>query len=319
MAQVPPQDGVAAPVGPLYTVESIIADGGFIPPDDLETILGRLRTKKNLILQGPPGTGKTWLAKRLAYVIIGRQDSESVQAIQFHPNISYEDIVCGWRPGLSGTLELVEGPLLKTAHEARRLYLKFGQSAPAVVLVIEEINRGNPAQIFGEMLTLMESTKRRPDAALRLAYMPPGTEPFWLPPNFFLIGTMNVADRSLAIVDLALRRRFSFVDLQPCFNGLWLTYVTEHRAMPRDLALRIQAGLAELNEAIELDEALGPQFRIGHSYFTPGRSETVADWTSWTRQVVDLEIVPLLREYWFDSRERVDEHALRLREVLGTA
>ena len=196
------------PLGP-YTVDDIMADGCFLEESRLRTILNRLKAKKNLILQGPPGTGKTWLAKKLAFALIGQVDDRRVRRFQFHPNLSYEDFIRGYRPNPDGRLTLVDGPFLEVVNAA-----KLDQSND-YVMVIEEINRGNPAQIFGEMLTLLEADKRDPGEALRLAHSGSNGERVYIPPNVYVIGTMNVADRSIALVDLALRRRFAFVDLEP--------------------------------------------------------------------------------------------------------
>ena len=184
-------------------------------------MLQRLQTKQNLILQGPPGTGKTWLAKKLAYALIGHKDDSKVRPLQFHPNLSYEDFVRGWRPQGDGKLELVDGPFLQMLEDAQPdLDSKH-------VMVIEEINRGNPAQIFGEMLTLLEADKRNEGEALALAYPRKPGERVHIPPNVYVIGTMNVADRSLALVDLALRRRFAFFDLEPIFGSVWRHWMQE--------------------------------------------------------------------------------------------
>ena len=204
-----PEDG--AP----YSVRDIIDDGCFLAAALLQTVLERLRDKKNLILQGPPGTGKTWLAKRLAYALIGRRSEIRVRPFQFHPNLSYEDFVRGWRPEEGAGLQLVDGPFLEAVEAAA------GDQDDNYVLVIEEINRGNPAQIFGEMLTLLEADKRTRDEAIALSYRRRPDERVHIPPNLYVIGTMNVADRSLALVDFALRRRFAFVDLEPTFGEAW--------------------------------------------------------------------------------------------------
>ncbi|MGU9977910.1 MAG: McrB family protein, partial [Candidatus Oxydemutatoraceae bacterium WSBS_2016_MAG_OTU14] len=192
-----------------YTTDDIIADGCFLDIESIKQILTQLKTKKNLILQGPPGTGKTWLAKRLAFALIGQKKKSAVRAVQFHPNLSYEDFIRGWRPAYDGRLELVDGPLLKMIARA-----KENKHADYVV-VIEEINRGNPTQIFGEMLTLLEADKRKPSEALKLSYSRDDSEEVYVPDNLYVIGTMNIADRSLALVDLALRRRFAFYNLKP--------------------------------------------------------------------------------------------------------
>ncbi|MCQ3807709.1 MAG: AAA family ATPase, partial [Acidimicrobiia bacterium] len=183
------------PVRP-YSVDDVIAEGCFLDRSRLEAILDRWRVKKNLILQGPPGTGKTWLAKRLAFALIGYRSLQRVRPVQFHPNLSYEDFVRGWRPSgdSEGRLKLLDGPFLRAVEDAAN------DPARDHVVVIEEINRGNPAQIFGEMLTLLEADKRNADEALELSYPRRSGERVHIPGNLFVVGTMNIADRSLALV-----------------------------------------------------------------------------------------------------------------------
>lgn len=291
-----------APVLPPYDLDALLAEDCFLPRARLDTMLGALHETKNIVLQGPPGTGKTWLAKRLAYALVGAKDAEAVEVVQFHPTLSYEDFVRGWRPAGEGRLALVDGVLLQAAARAR------AAGGRPVVLVIEEINRGNPAQAFGEMLTLIEATMR--ETPMRLAYMREGEAPFALPKNLFLIGTMNVADRSLALVDLALRRRFAFFDLEPSLNGAWKAHCLA-RGMPETFADLVAARLAALNDTISGERALGPNFRVGHSYVTP-RHDTPTDWGVWFRRRVETQIAPLLQEYWFDAPEKAASESARL-------
>ena len=282
-----------------YTIDSILADGCFLSQPTLDAMLERLRTKQNLILQGPPGTGKTWLAKKLAYALIGRKDDGRVRPMQFHPNLSYEDFVRGWRPQGDGRLELVDGPFLKVVEEALK------KSDNDYVMVIEEINRGNPASIFGEMLTLLEADKRNPAEALALAYPRETGERVYIPPNVYVIGTMNLADRSLAMVDLALRRRFAFFDLEPMLNDTWREWVNEECEIDDGFLAGVAQRINALNEEIAADRNLGRQFRIGHSFVTPAPGASIEDPDEWFAQVVETEIVPLLHEYWFDDSAKV--------------
>ncbi len=185
------------------------------------------------------------------------------------------------------------------------------------VLVIEEINRGNPAQVLGEMLTLIEDGKRCPDEALRLAYPRSVGERIYIPENLHIIGTMNLADRSLALVDLALRRRFAFLSLRPLLNDVWRRWILD-RGCPPDLVNGIARGLATVNDAIAADRSLGPEYCVGHSFVTPlaapGTDE--AAWTSWHSEVVRTEIAPLIREYWYDRPEEAEVQIAKLH--LGT-
>lgn len=296
----------------FYSVDHIINDGCFLEKVEVERILKRLRTKKNLILQGPPGTGKTWLAKRLAFALIGQKDDSKIRAVQFHPNLSYEDFIRGWRPSGAGKLELVDGPFMEMINTA------IANPNSKYVLVIEEINRGNPAQIFGEMLTLLETDKRTPEEALELSYKMEKGERVYIPSNLFVIGTMNIADRSLALVDLALRRRFAFIDLEPKLGKSWHDWVHTQNGIGSNLLTEIERRITALNNEIAADSNLGPQFRIGHSYVTPpvGASITNDNAKEWFFDVVDTEIGPLLDEYWFDNIEKSKQIQKRLIEGL---
>lgn len=288
-----------------YGVTDIVAEGCFVSEADLKTALQRWQSKKNLILQGPPGTGKTWLAKRLAKALIGLKDpgDEQLRVVQFHPALSYEDFVRGYRPGGDGTLTLTDGVFLQVVEAAR--------FKPDVVqvLIIEEINRGNPAQVLGEVLTLIESNKRNKDSAMELAYPRRAGERIYVPENLFVIGTMNVADRSLALVDLALRRRFAFVSLLPSLNAAWERWCLT-KGLDTAFIEYIRVRIEALNQEIANDRTLGAQFQIGHSYVTP--HETVADPQAWFSELVQSEIGPLLQEYWFDAPERADAAMAKL-------
>ena len=279
----------------IYTIDDILADGCFLDESTLESLLNRLRTKQNIILQGPPGAGKTWLSKRLAHALIGQKDDDKVRQVQFHPNLSYEDFVRGWRPDGKNGLVLADGPFLKLAEDARN------DPDGKYVMVIEEINRGNPASIFGELLTLLEADKRSANDALALAYPRDDNERFHIPPNVYVIGTMNLADRSLALVDFALRRRFAFFDLEPQLNYTWREWVHEESGIPDDFLADIARRITTLNDQIAAERNLGPQFRIGHSHVTPPPDTPIDNPQQWFTDVVETEIVPLLREYWFDD------------------
>lgn len=293
---------------PAYTTANISEDGCFLSREAIDAALQRLREKKNIILQGPPGTGKTWLAKRLAYALIGSNDRKiarsRIRAVQFHPSLSYEDFVRGWRPAQGGKLDLVDGIFLKIVQAASAIPEPF-------VLIVEEINRGNPAQVFGEMLTLLEDTKRRADEAIELAYSRQG-ERIHIPPNLHVIGTMNIADRSLALVDLALRRRFAFVSLEPQLGPLWRTWCAEKAGLDTQTIDLIEERITALNAEISSDRSLGPQFRIGHSYVTPVEGTPITDGKVWFTQIVETEIAPLLEEYWYDAIDKASEARRRL-------
>ena len=303
----PEEEVTIAPIEP-YSVDNIISDGCFIERVKIERILERLRTKKNLILQGPPGTGKTWLAKRLAFALIGQKNDSKVRAVQFHPNLSYEDFVRGWRPSGDGKLTLVDGPFVEMIRAAEN------EPSTRHVIVIEEINRGNPAQIFGEMLTLLEVDKRTPNEALELSYRREDDERVFIPDNLYVVGTMNIADRSLALVDLALRRRFAFIDLKPALGKAWKNWVKIQCGIATEILDEIENRILSLNTEIASDSSLGEQFSIGHSYVTPPFGIPINDAREWFRQVVDTEIGPLLDEYWFNSLDKAQKARERLLE-----
>ncbi len=288
-----------------YTIKDIINEGCFLKEVDLKMILNRLKSRKNLILQGPPGTGKTYLAKRLGFALLGHKSDSEVRQFQFHPGMAYEDFVRGWRPVVDGKLELRDGPLLEAIAEAK------SKPNSKVVIVIEEINRGNPANVLGEMLTLLEVDKRKEEYALALSYPRYDNERVYVPDNLYVIGTMNVADRSLALLDFALRRRFAFYNLEPIFGDSWRLWVSRQCGISDEFLRKIAARLDELNKTISENKSLGARFKIGHSYVTP--NEKINDPDNWFNHVVETEIGPLLDEYWFDDPDTARNNKNKLR------
>ena len=297
------------PDGSQYSIKNIVDDGCFVEESELQSIMSMLENTKNLILEGPPGTGKTYLAKRLASALVGKPDPR-VRTVQFHPNLSYEDFVRGWRPDGSG-LALRDGPFLDAVNDAKE------EPGRKFVIIIEEINRGNPASIFGEMLTLIEADKRSDDHAISLSYPRDESEQVYVPPNLYIIGTMNTADRSIALVDMALRRRFDFVRRDPVFGETWSGWVYENFGVIEPNILdRIGAAMVSLNKRIAENGMLGPNFRIGHSYAMPKTNDEVPDTETWWRRVVEYKIGPLLLEYWFEDPETARAEKKRLLSVL---
>lgn len=293
-----------------YGIFDIIDDGCFLGEEDISKMLGRLQSKKNLILQGPPGTGKSWMATRLAKAFIGTRNIDvlrkQVRRVQFHPSTSYEDIVRGYRPTADGKLELTDGIFLKM--------IDFANENPnsKVVLIIDEINRGNPAQIFGEMLTLIESDKRNEEEAVELVYHEDDNERVSIPENFYIIGTMNVADRSLALVDRALRRRFAFETLEPILDDRWMEWCIDTCGLDRDVIEKVGNAIKVLNSCI-MDKH-GSQFLIGHSYVTPAEGSDIDDPVVWFHDIIRTEIEPLLQEIWIGDLESVTEQVRKLKE-----
>lgn len=282
----------------IYNLEDLIKEGCFVEEEQLSKIISSLNRRKSIILQGPPGTGKTWLAKRLANIIVGYKNSNNIKAIQFHPNMSYEDFIRGYRPSGDGRLALIDGPFLEMINKARN------DSQSNYVMVIEEINRGNPTQILGEMLTLLEVDKRTPTEALELTYRREHENGIFIPNNLYVIGTMNLADRSLAMVDFALRRRFAFFYLAPNFDEKWLNYMIDKTKLSRKSLEKIRHVMNNLNQYIAKEEMLGNAFTIGHSYLTC--DSVIPDAMSWYKDIIDSEIKPLLEEYWFDDSNKLD-------------
>lgn len=293
-------DSIETVEEPPSRIETYTVDGAleevFMEEEELRDVMNLLKYKKNIILQGPPGTGKTFLAKRLAWLLSGRKDSTRVHMVQFHPSYSYEDFIRGYRP-TDTHFELKDGLFLEICRTARQ------DPDHPYVLVIDEINRGNLSKIFGELMLLIESDKRGEEFTVKLPYRRSPDEPdFFIPENLYLIGTMNTADRSLAIVDYALRRRFVFIDVMPEFGSSFQEYLQKKKVPDSVIGLIVEK-LESLNETIRKESGLGTGFQVGHSYFCHPQAGN----DSWYERIIHYEIVPLLEEYWFDKPAKVRE------------
>ena len=293
---------------PKFTLADAMR-GLFLPRTQVEAILAALVRKKNVILQGPPGVGKTFVAHRLAFALMGQKDKNRVSMVQFHQSYSYEDFIQGYRPGKDGILRR-DGIFYDFCNLARL------DRSRDFVFIIDEINRGNLSKIFGELMMLIEHDKRGPDHTIPLTYSESSGERFSVPENLHLIGLMNTADRSLAMVDYALRRRFVFFDLEPQFECDAFRANLQNGGAPTSVVDRIVERMTALNRAISKDDKnLSRGFEVGHSYFCPPTlASATFDWEAWYRSVVECEIAPLLREYWFDDMARARKQVERLLE-----
>ncbi|NHA67730.1 AAA domain-containing protein [Phycicoccus sp. CMS6Z-2] len=275
----------------------------FMSEERYERLRALLARKKNVILAGPPGVGKTFAAKRLAYSIMGAKDPARVQMVQFHQSYSYEDFMMGYRPTESGAFTLAEGPFYRFCDAARA-----DDDDRQYFFIIDEINRGNMSRIFGELLMLIEADKRGQD--LRLLYK---NETFSVPANVHIIGMMNTADRSLAVLDYALRRRFGFFEMSPGFDSAGFGRWQQEAGSPT--LDRLVEAVVELNAAIAADPALGQGFAVGHSFLSRPMGSDAED--AWLCSVVEDELIPLLDEYWFDEPTKAEEWAGRLRAAVA--
>jgi 5-methylcytosine-specific restriction protein B len=274
------------------------SDKPFINEVDFLQTVALLKRKKNIILQGPPGVGKTFIARKLAYEIMQEIKDANIEMVQFHQSYSYEDFIQGLRPTQKGGFDLRDG-----------IFYSFCQRALAhpdrpFFFIIDEINRGNLSKIFGELMMLIEADKREEKFALKLTYAEDEEDRFYVPSNLYIIGTMNTADRSLAIVDYALRRRFAFITLQPDYGNNFRSFLAS-KGLSAGMVEHICSAVTKVNSKIKEDINLGEGFQIGHSYFCT--FTTNEDENKWWNEILSFELKPLLEEIWFDDSTIVSE------------
>lgn len=274
------------------------SDKPFISESDFLQTVALLKRKKNIILQGPPGVGKTFIARKLAYEIMQEVKDANIEMVQFHQSYSYEDFIQGLRPTQKGGFDLRDG-----------IFYSFCQRALAhpdrpFFFIIDEINRGNLSKIFGELMMLIEADKREEKFALKLTYAEDEEDRFYVPSNLYIIGTMNTADRSLAIVDYALRRRFAFITLQPDYGNNFRSFLAS-KGLSAGMVEHICSAVTKVNSKIKEDINLGEGFQIGHSYFCTFTNNE--DENKWWNEILSFELKPLLEEIWFDDSTIVSE------------
>ena len=270
----------------------------FIETGEYEKIVSLLKYKKNLCLQGPPGVGKTFMAKRLAYSIMGVKDDAKIKFVQFHQSYSYEDFIMGYRPTENG-FEIHNGVFYTFCKEAA------SDLSHDYFFIIDEINRGNLSKIFGELFMLMENDKR--GMSLKLLYK---DEEFSIPENLYIIGMMNTADRSLAMMDYALRRRFAFYTVEPNLGDQLIEIIGDNPQLTK-LIKKVE----KLNDEISEDDLLGPGFQIGHSYFCVSEEQLLDE--NIASNIVEYELIPLLEEYWYDNKKNLNKWTAELRKPIA--
>ncbi len=271
----------------------------FFSEEFFNNIIATLKVKKNIILQGPPGTGKTFISKKIANKIAGKK--ENIFSIQFHQSYSYEEFVIGYKPNSEGNFAIQKGSLIQICEKAQQ------NESENFVMFIDEINRANISKVFGELLSLIENDKRGPENAVKILYSENDMN-FYIPSNLYFICAMNTADRSLKMVDYALRRRFSFFEFKPEFNKPEFKNFLKDKNVNAKTIDRIVNNISKVNQQISDDNfELGDGYCIGHSYFCPKGNLSDSFGDQWYEQIIEYEIKPLINEYYFDKPDQASE------------
>lgn len=272
-------------------------DKPFISEEKFNEVVELLFRKKNIILQGAPGVGKTFLARKVAYQLIGQMKDENIETVQFHQSYSYEDFMQGIRPTTSGEFKVRNGIFYNFCERAKE------NAEETYVFIIDEINRGNLSKVFGELMMLIESDKRSPRYALKLTYSEEENLKFYVPENVYIIGCMNTADRSIAIVDYALRRRFAFCPIEPELGESFKAFLCSE--LSKEFVNKICDKLNRVNSIIRETSSLGIGLEIGHSYFC--QISSVDDENEWWKSICKYELFPYLQEICFENEELCNE------------
>jgi 5-methylcytosine-specific restriction protein B len=272
-------------------------DKPFISEEKFNEVVELLFRKKNIILQGAPGVGKTFLARKVAYQLIGQMKDENIETVQFHQSYSYEDFMQGIRPTTSGEFKVRNGIFYNFCERAKE------NAEETYVFIIDEINRGNLSKVFGELMMLIESDKRSPRYALKLTYSEEESLKFYVPENVYIIGCMNTADRSIAIVDYALRRRFAFCPIEPELGESFKAFLRSE--LSKEFVNKICDKLNRVNSIIRETSSLGIGLEIGHSYFC--QISSVDDENEWWKSICKYELFPYLQEICFENEELCNE------------